>query len=158
MNFDEIDFDARLPDGSLRYRLLESGAVHDREINRIVARKITPEEGRAMVKKRWEKYREAGASAILKEAQAIDPSIKTEQEAFGLLIGKQYVAFMDAEKPRGDDLVKLGQVIGAMPTIADVRQEQEQQRTPQITLGLDELKTLAAWLGDRQIIEGETVE
>ncbi len=122
MNINDINFDELLPDGKPRYRRLESGAIRDESINKIVAREITSEEGREMANTRWDKWRNANASAVLKEAQAIDPSIKTKEEALALAVGKTFVAIVDSEKPRGDDLEKLAKLLGATPTIADVKQ------------------------------------
>ena len=117
----DIDTTETLPDGSPRYNKLASGAIVDKTIGRIVAREMTSEQGRMLVSKRWEKYRESAASAMLKTVQAIDPTIQTEHDAWGYLYGKQFAALINADKPRGDDLVKFGQVVGSMPTIADAK-------------------------------------
>ena len=117
----DINLSDTLPDGSPRYNKLSSGAIVDKTIGRIVTREQTSEQGRELVSKRWEKYRDAAASAMLKTVQAIDPSIKTEQEAWGYLYGKQFETLINSQKPRGDDLVKFGQVVGSMPTLADAK-------------------------------------
>ena len=117
----DINLSDTLPDGSPRYNKLSSGAIVDKTIGRIVTREQSSEQGRELVSKRWEKYRDAAASAMLKTVQAIDPSIQTEQEAWGYLYGKQFETLINSQKPRGDDLVKFGQVVGSMPTLADAK-------------------------------------
>ncbi len=156
MKFEEVNFDEVLPDNSIRYRLLESGAVMDRTTGKIVARKTDSAYARSMTNKRWEEWRKNAGSAILKEVQAIDPTIQTEQEAWGYLVAKQFITFLDAEKPRGDDLVKFGQVLGAMPTIADVKQEAQQAGDEAVTFTEKGLKMLLAMLTEKpEVIEGE---
>ena len=117
----DINLSETLADGSPRYNKLSSGAIVDKTIGRIVTREQSSEQGRELVSKRWEKYRDAAASAMLKTVQAIDPSIQTEQEAWGYLYGKQFETLINSQKPRGDDLVKFGQVVGSMPTLADAK-------------------------------------
>ena len=117
----DINLSETLADGSPRYNKLSSGAIVDKTIGRIVTREQSSEQGRELVSKRWEKYRDAAASAMLKTVRAIDPSIQTEQEAWGYLYGKQFETLINSDKPRGDDLVKFGQVVGSMPTIADAK-------------------------------------
>ena len=117
----DINLSDTLPDGSPRYNKLSSGAIVDKTIGRIVTREQSSEQGRELVSKRWEKYRDAAASAMLKTVRAIDPSIQTEQEAWGYLYGKQFETLINSQKPRGDDLVKFGQVVGSMPTLADAK-------------------------------------
>ena len=58
---------------------------------------------------------------MLKTVQKIEPSIQTEQEAWGYLYGKKFETLINSSKPRGDDLVKFGQVVGSMPTLADAK-------------------------------------
>ena len=70
-------------------------------------------------RKRWDKYRKASAKGILKEAQAIDPSVQTPADAYALVVGKQYITLLDAEKPSMKDVHYLGQIIGALPTAHD---------------------------------------
>ena len=117
----DINLSETLADGSPRYNKLSSGAIVDKTIGRIVTREQSSEQGRELVSKRWEKYRDAAASAMLKTVRAIDPSIQTEQEAWGYLYGKQFETLINSQKPRGDDLVKFGQVVGSMPTLADAK-------------------------------------
>jgi hypothetical protein len=74
-----------------------------------------------MAQNRWARARQQAAKYITREAAAIDPTINTWSEAWGLLAAKQYLALMDSEKPRGDDLYRIGQVMGALPTALEQR-------------------------------------
>lgn len=158
---DEINFDEKLPNGSPRYQMLKSGAVKDTETGKFVARRITSEEGREMVNGRWDKWRKANASAILKEAQAIDPNIKTEQEALAMAAGKTFLAILDSEKPRGDDLVKLSQLAGAYPTIADGRAQEELPENNPVDAALQGLISAMLAMGEKSekanTVDGEIV-
>jgi hypothetical protein len=154
MKIEDINFDELLPSGQTRFRRLTSGAIRDESTHKIVARQITSDEARAMVTKRWDKWRNAAASAVLKEAQSIDPSIKTEEQAWGFVVAKQYTAFLDSEKPRGDDLVKFGQILGAMPTIADVKNDTPAPQDTSTTYALlQELAAFVASINERQVID-----
>jgi hypothetical protein len=68
---------------------------------------ITRENSTVLLRKRWEKYRLASNRRIVREAAAIDPTIKAPSEAFALVASKQFVALMDYDKPRIDELEKL---------------------------------------------------
>jgi hypothetical protein len=59
----------------------------------------------------------------MKEAIAIDPTVQTPADAYALVVGKQYVTLMDSDKPKMDDVYRLGQIIGALPTAHDKVQE-----------------------------------
>jgi hypothetical protein len=104
-----------------RTKVLANGAVYDLDRGRIVANPgggthaITSVDAREKVRKRWENYRKASARGILKEAMAIDPSVETPADAYALVVGKQYLALVDSDKPKLDDVYKLGQIIGALP-------------------------------------------
>lgn len=147
-----MDMTEQLPSGEMRYRELSSGAIVDRTTNRIVARNITSEEGRAMVQKRWQKYKDATASRVLKEAQAIDPDIKTEEDAWALLVGKTFIAIMDSDKPRGYDLERVGRAMGAMPDASEARQMDSQ--SPFGGIAFEVISMLADLAGqvDRKVI------
>lgn len=157
MKFEDVDFTDKLPDGRTRYRLLKSGAVFDNSQNKIVARKITPDEAREMAHKRWDKYREATASRIVKEAQAIDSSIETEEDAWALVVAKTYIAIMDSDKPRGDDLEKVGRAMGAIPNITDVKQVIPQETDEDVKALIREVARLAARY-ERETVEGRVID
>lgn len=158
MKFEEVDFTETTPDGKERYRLLKSGAVFDNSRNKIVARKITPSEGREMANIRWEKYRKATASRVLKEAQSIDPDVKSEEDAWALLVSRVYQQIMDSEKPRGDDLEKVGKAMGAMPNITDVKQAPEVADNSEVLAYLREIAAFVANEMSREIVEGKVIE
>jgi len=155
----DINLSDTLPDGSPRYRKLESGAIVDKTINRIVTREMSSEQGRELVSKRWEKYRESAASAMLKTVQALEPSIKTEQDAWGYVTGKQFETLINSSKPRGDDLVKFGQVVGSLPTAAEAKpqpiESEEDSKVTTALKGLIEAITKKIEEAEREVIEGE---
>jgi hypothetical protein len=92
---------------------------------------ITHANARSMAQKRWEKYRRAAVERIVGEAKSIDPSISTGADAFALVASKQYVAMIDSEKPRIEDLGRLGQIMsGHAPS---TRQEETTNNTLIIT-------------------------
>lgn len=72
---------------------------------------ITHANARTMAEKRWAKFRASANSRILREAVAIDPTIKTPADAYGLLASKQFVALMDYDKPRIDELEKMAKLM-----------------------------------------------
>jgi len=82
---------------------------------------FTPETARTAQLKRWENYRRAAVARTVEEARGIDPNIAGGAGAWGLLVAKQYLALMDSAKPRGDDLYRIGQVLGAVPTAHEAR-------------------------------------
>lgn len=97
----------------------DSGMERDVTANRIIrpptSALITPENANALQRKRWEKFRQASNSRIIREAAAIDPSVRTPADAYGLLVSKQFVALMDYDKPRVDELEKMGEIMAGGP-------------------------------------------
>lgn len=85
---------------------------------------FTQANARSMAQKRWDKARKAAASRVLLEAQAIDPTVKDEYDAHGLMVAKQYVAVLDSDKPRADDAEKIAQLMGTAPRAVELRTEQ----------------------------------
>jgi hypothetical protein len=158
MKFDEVDFTAKTKDGKDKYRLLKSGAVFDIEQRHIIARRITPDEGREMANARWAKYRRATASRVLKEAMSIDPDVKTEEDAWALLVARVYQQIMDSDKPRGEDLEKVGKAMGAMPNITDVRQaDQAQPEDYEARRLIRELASIVGNALNRDVVEGRVI-
>ena len=84
---------------------------------------LTSAKAREAAQIRWDRYRKASAKGIMKEAIAIDPTVQTPADAYALVVGKQYVTLMDSDKPKMDDVYRLGQIIGALPTAHDKVQE-----------------------------------
>lgn len=64
-----------------------------------------------MSNKRWESMRRKSNSRIVREAAAIDPTVKDPSDAFALLMSKQYVTLMDSDKPRIDHVERLGYIM-----------------------------------------------
>jgi len=111
---------------------LLTGAIDDnplRDANGRYLRKpdnlpvLTSVKAREAVAKRWENYRRKAAKGIMREAMAIDPSVQTPADAYALVVGRQYVALMDSDKPKLDDVYRLGQIVGALPTAHDRQQD-----------------------------------
>ncbi len=87
-------------------------------------------DGRMMAQKRWDKARKAAASRIMQEAQAIDPTVKDEYDAHGLMYAMQFVKLADADKPNVDDAEKIAQAMGTAPRNAELRQAQATAALP----------------------------
>lgn len=158
MRFEDVNFDEKLPDGRDRYRLLSSGAVLDNAAGHIVARRITSEQGREMAARRWDKYREATASRILKEARSIDPDVKTEHDAWALLLSRTFQQALDSEKPRAEAVEVIGKALGAMPFAHDVKLLEGDEKPTDFIPLLRELAVFAAQMRDRETVEGTVTD
>lgn len=90
-----------------------------RWLERPAGHTITHADASILARKRWDKYRQASARGIMREAIAIDPTVQTPADAYALVVGKQYLALMDSDRPKMDDVYRLGQIIGALPTAHD---------------------------------------
>lgn len=125
-------------------------------------------DARNLAQKRWDKYRAATAKGIVAEAIAIDPSANTPEAAMALVAGKQYVALMDSDKPKVDDLYRMYQIVGGLPLAGEL---QAQAQSPAGTVGgivTEILGALAAFVSDNafdkgnyqkhEIVEGVTSE
>jgi len=78
----------------------------------------------------------------VREAAAIDPTIKTPADAYALLASKQYLALVDSDKPRIDELEKLGHMMsGYIPHRA---QDAQAQQATEIISALTELMKIAS--------------
>lgn len=95
-------------------------------------RVLTSAEASQISRKRWDNYRRASAKGIMKEAQAIDPSVQTPADAYALVVGKQYLTLLDSDKPKMDDVYRLGQIVGALPNAHDKVQHDTAVQTAQI--------------------------
>lgn len=124
-------------------RKLESGAPT-----------ITPETARSMVARRWDNYRRAAANRITREAAAIDPTVNTPADAWGVVVAKQYTALLDADKPRGDDLYRMGQIIGALPTVYD---KADANSASQIDDAAAMILARIAELAARDVVDGTVI-
>ena len=83
--------------------------------------RITTENARSMVQRRWEKYRRQAVKRIVEEAKSIDLSVSTGADAFGLAAAKQFAALMDSDKPVIDQLERLYKLMTGMD--AEARRE-----------------------------------
>jgi hypothetical protein len=103
---------------------------------------ITPANARELAAKRHEAYRRAAVRRIVGEAESIDPSVSTGADAYALVASRQYVALMDHDKPRIEDLERLG----ALMTDYSPRQQQHEQQAddPLRELGARVLEYIAA--------------
>jgi hypothetical protein len=99
-------------------------------------------DARALAAKRHEAYRRAAVRRIVGEAESIDPSVSTGADAYALVASRQYVALMDHDKPRIEDLERLG----ALMTDYSPRQQQHEQQAddPLRELGARVLEYIAA--------------
>lgn len=114
---------------------------------------LTSAKAREAAQKRWDKYRHASAKGIMKEAMAIDPTVQTPADAYALVVGKQYVALMDSDKPKMDDVYRLGQIIGALPTAHD--KVQAETGTSPVVHTLDpDVMALLAQIAGAQSLDG----
>lgn len=116
---------------------------------------ITTANAADMARRRWAKFRQAAARRVTAEAQAIDPTATTAAEAWGLAVSKQYVALLDSDKPRGDDMIRIGEAIGAVSTARD---RDTQQTSNNITVNIldpDAAQALAQALAS---VAGEVID
>lgn len=110
-----------------KYRLLESGAIMEIATGKLVGNiggpyAITKENAGAMLRKRWDDTYAAVGEAVLREVKSFaDVPTNTPREAFAYIAGKQAVALADSEKPRVEDLEKLGQLMGEVPRNVELR-------------------------------------
>jgi len=127
----------------------DNGMERDVGANRIIrgptASLITAENSTVLLRRRWENYRRAAVKRIVGEAQSIDRDVSTGADAFALVASKQFVALMDYDKPRIDELEKLGEIM------AGGKQDQPEQ-TPgallSAVLGADIARSIAQIISD----------
>lgn len=102
---------ARLyPDGSIRNERGHWLAMHPN------SRPITSETARTMAQIRHEKARERVRARVMEEIHSIAPSVTTPEDAYAEIVAMQSLTLLDSQKPRFDDVEKLGQIMGTMPT------------------------------------------
>lgn len=63
---------------------------------------------------------------VAREAASIDPTVDSWYDAWGLAVSKQYTTLLDSDKPRGDDLLRIGQALGAVPLAGELREQDNQ--------------------------------
>ena len=116
---------------------------------------ITSATASDLAKRRWAKFRQAAARRVTGEAQAIDPTATTAAEAWGLAVAKQYVALLDSDKPRGDDLIRIGEAIGA---VASARERDTEQPTATINIAIMDTGAAQALAQALGLVRGEVVD
>lgn len=87
------------------------------------SKQITSATARTMAEKRWKKAREKVRLRVTEEMQGFFPSVTTPEDAYAEIVAKQAVSLMDYDKPRMDEVDKLGQIMGARPDAQDLKQD-----------------------------------
>ena len=122
--------------------------------------KLTPfthATSRIAAQKRWDKYRQQAAKRVLGEIASIAPDVQTPADAWGVLVARTATAIMDSDRPRGDDMMRVGQAMGALP-LAHEREQAQAQAGATLTLSPDIARALVDQLvAGRQVIEGQVV-
>jgi hypothetical protein len=120
---------------------------------------ITSENAAEMARKRWEKYREAAADAVVERIKTVAPNATTPEAAWGVLNARLAVQIMKSDKPRGRDLDSLGQNIGARPNDYERSEPEKNSGDAGIWVASTALTELLGILRDviqpREIIEGK---
>lgn len=97
------------------------------------ATQFTPETARIAQAQRWENYRRNAAQAIAEKYAKITGLATghgaTPGAAWGFVVARQYGTLLASDKPRGDDLYRLGQIVGALPRSGEL-QAQAQADAP----------------------------
>ena len=122
---------------------------------------ITKENAAEMAKRRWQKYREAAADAVVEEMGSVVPGITTPEQAWGVLNARLAAQIMDSDKPRGDDLMQLGRNMGAIPNAHERTEMENQPGTSGLTAAVGELAAIlrsAIAPKDEDVIDGEATE
>jgi hypothetical protein len=115
-------------------------------------------QGRELANRRYEQAQEAVRAAVLREVAGIsDIPINTPEDAFSFVVAKQTTALIDSDKPRFDDVERLGQLMGTVERSRD-RQQTQDTATDAVTVAL---LALVDMMGDkhrqddRQVIDGD---
>ena len=116
---------------------------------------ITSATARDLAKRRWAKFRQAAARRVTAEAQAIDPTATTAAEAWGLAVAKQYTALLDSDKPRGDDMIRIGEAIGA---VATARERDAEQTNNTVNIAILDTGAAQALAQALAVLRGEVVD
>lgn len=147
-------------------RVLSNGAIYDMDKKRIVALKpelasknvqITSETASAMQARRYEVQRERIASRVMQEISSIsDIPIDIPEDAYAFVVGKQTLALVDSDKPRFDDVEKLGQLMGTVEKPRSGQREQESTATDDMAVAL---RGLVEFLQGRsaQVVDGDVI-
>lgn len=107
---------------------------------------ITHANARTFAEKRWAKHRAAIRQAVTNEMKSVFPTVTSPADAYAAIVAKQATTLLDSDKPRFDDVEKLGQIMGALPTQYDIKQggpganSDNQRNSSPILLVLAELR------------------
>lgn len=88
---------------------------------------ITKENASALGKKRQEVYRRKAAKYLLEEARAINPNIHYTSDAWGMMVANQFTKIIDSQYPSLKDVYKIGQILGALPKVGEVKIQNDQE-------------------------------
>src|SRR5688572_17213268 len=102
-------------------KTLANGAIYDMDKKRIVSNPnggttaITSSNARAMQARKYELAQEKIRERVLAEVRSIsDVPLGVAEDAYAFVVAKQTVALIDSDKPRFDDVEKLGQLMGTV--------------------------------------------
>lgn len=110
-----------------KYRILESGAVMELATGKLCDNlggryTLTPEKGLELQRQHYQQTQAAIGEAVLSEIQSFaDIPINTPRDAYAYIVKKQAVALMDYDKPRMEDTQLLGQLMGEVPRLSELR-------------------------------------
>lgn len=115
----------------------------------------------AASRKRWEKYREAAANAVVEKMGTAVPGVTTPESAWGVLNARLAVQIMKSDKPRGDDLAVLGRNMGAIPNAYERSEMENPSRATLADAGAAVVELLAILrqaLEPREVIDGRVTD
>ena len=112
----------------------------------------TSAHARSLAEKRWAKTRQAVREAVLAEVGPV-ANVTTPIDAYAWIASKQAVALADSDKPRMDDLDKLGQIMG-LRRDATERQAGDTYNTVN---AYSLPPALLALLRERDVVEGAVI-
>ncbi len=84
---------------------------------------ITKADASILAQKRWNIYRQEAVKKITGEIASIEPGVTTGAAAFAVIASKQALALLDSEKPRINDLVKLGELMTGKSVSAEPQRD-----------------------------------
>lgn len=118
----------------------------------------SPSQARELALRRYELQQEKIAAAVMREVQSIsDIPIDLPEDAYAFVVGKQTIALVDSDKPRFDDVEKLGQLMGAVPRAVELRNAPQAEAVSDLSSALVQLVEFMSGRS-RQTIDGEVIE
>lgn len=142
---------ARLyPDGAIRNERGHWLAAHP------AGHTITQADARELRDKGYRMAQEAIREAVMREIEGIaDIPVNTPESAYAFVVGKQTIALIDSDKPRFDDVERLGQLMGTVERPRD-RQQTQQAGLP-IPQGDDLVMIVMRRRLDAGVVDGEVI-